>query len=1821
MTISENPSSGTSYAVCDLFNPTHEIATKVSPGNNYHARVYYTTRQPANTSAAAATAECSGGQWVQAGVGDVDLSAVDAGAPITGIKVVYTTPNDGKNIYATATISKIAGSAEDHPQSTNGPYVDWGVGLFGDTGKVATDNETVTILNGHLNAQIHVNSERRGANGYSANVRVNDRGSTINYAGGVVRIYPNLCTTVSPADVSLANTWVPVEEIATDCAIGRSYYEIPVVKTPDGKFVTESGMPIEYASRLTGVIDADIVSGTPISIRAQFIPDIPEGTNTSESSLSSQSSVNTGRLNIVGADKQVATPWVAPGEDVSYRVSWYNNTDTAAGKTTFIDVLPYNGDAYGTSYSGTRAFKDASFDATGRDENTTIYYSTTPSGQINPDPSHASNQPGGSTTWTSTRPADVGTITAIRFETADMPAGAAQAYTITMSTNGNDIGDVYRNRLSVGRSENLSIPIPAPPAVVAEVYDPDPDADRSVLKIDKVFRSVSTGSGTKKVGYEIVVANDGTGETRSPVIVKDIPGASFQGAVPSWASGSEEGDTWTIPKLYAGQSVTNWVYVDAPLDATLVENTVTVSNEAHPVPSAPPVSNSDVWSDTDQQDFVSTELPLLPQISKTHVSAPVKTVNPFAPEGAEDGFYNQGISTKVVVSIRNPGPTEIQYPILTDQMLLKMDAYPYLNNAASIIGGYFTLTENGEAVSDTTQGSLGTDGRTWHSRVAMFKTPLAPGQTRTFELENYLPYGDIGSLVYQIASENRPQGFTLKSTDSIVFSDIASVGSASIGAPQSWLDPDLIQRNNEDVSADLDQTDLLVSGSIPLTELFEIGNPKVSKSSEVDLTETSPGEVVKFKINTKPILPYSNNPIYGLIPYADSVLTDSLGPGFIPESLTMTKLVLTNRNGDEVQSVEVPVGEAGGPGFDEAGRFYFARGEGAEIYTNQALNTYEVDIEFTAVRSENPLGGIISNSVTLDSSLSPVDHNAPIQVNNGDVDADTDQRDMVSAKVGSPGLKIGKKADQDVSTLIEGSQATYTVTVHNNGDADAQNVVVTDSAVSGLSGVRFSDPEIGDAQGTTWNVGVLPAGGTATAKVTGTLTGGPASNSVSASADELPTPTGPIQPNDGDVNADTDQRDTTDPQTPIQADERVQVALKPQTGDAVAGSPYEYTVTVHNPGNLPLRNVVVDNAVRSGLTGVTLSDASTGTVSGSKWMVGGLAPGQTVTMTVRGTVAWTGDEVSNAVSVSADGLPVPTGSIQPNNGDIDADTDQRDVASTELLAPDLKVAKKPVGDVKDKVVGQNAEYEITVLNDGDSPARNVIVNDTAVSGLSNMTLSDASTGTVSGTRWTIPALNPGQRATVKVTGELTGGNVSNSVSAQATGYPVPTGAIQPNNGDITSDTDRRDVTNEGSPADVDHRVQVAVDADTPVVEGKEVTYTVTIHNPGNIPVDAAQVVADAVSGLSDVTMSNPSTGDVDGTTWDVGTLEPGETATVTITGTVTDEEKAQLDVAASAEDLPTPTGEVQPNNGDVSADTDQRDSMVSEVTSPTIQVAVSPDVDITAEHIGDVVTYTVTVRNGGTAEATNVVVDAEVSGLSDATLSDASIGDIDGLKWTIPSLAPGETATVKITAELSEDPATVTVIGSADDRPAPTDGDIQPNNGDVAADTDQRDMTTDSPQPAPTTEPTDPTDTTDPTSPTTSSSTSPTSPTTSSTSSTSPTSPTTSSTSTTSSATTRPTRPTTRSTTPTTTRSSSTLTTSSTGATSTPMSSTSSRTTSTAAVPTRVPTKPSTPSRQDAAPSATKSMATSSDPVGPVVDTGGQVKKKSLWDLIVSLIG
>lgn len=606
-----------------------------------------------------------------------------------------------------------------------------------------------------------------------------------------------------------------------------------------------------------------------------------------------------------------------------------------------------------------------------------------------------------------------------------------------------------------------------------------------------------------------------------------------------------------------------------------------------------------------------------------------------------------------------------------------------------------------------------------------------------------------------------------------------------------------------------------------------------------------------------------------------------------------------------------------------------------------------------------------------------------------------------------------------------GDNVTYTVTVTNDGDVDASQVVIVDQLGNGLKYVSSSDGGVWDEKTNTvtWIVD-LAAGKTKTLNVVATVVGyGNVTNSLAVG-----NKTSKINVNVPEItpNKTVDNKN-------------------PNFGDNVT-----YTIVVSNDGAADAKNVVVKDILAPGFKFIEANyggvyDELTRTVT---WIVDVNAKGH----------------VDLSIKVTVEDYGVLTNNVTVGNK----------TSSVNITVPEIIPNK--TADIENPNFGDEVTYTVNITNVGKSDAVNVAVRDVLGEGLELISADGGVYNPITRTiTWTVN-LNSGETKSFKVVAKVIGyGNVTNSlvVGNKTAGVNVTVPEIipdktanisNPNFGDnvnytVTVTNDGigdakdvvvRDVLGEGLTF-VDATGNYSFDEVTRTVtwivdlakgESKVFSVIATVSGYGNVT--NSLVVGNKTTGVNvtvpeinpDKTVDNEIPNFGDNVTYTVKVTNDGigDANNVVITdvldkglkflnatGNFTyDEKTGTITWIVDLDKGETKTFNVNvtvlgygvlPNTVAVGNKTAVRNITVPEII--TVKEVNSSDI-----HIGDEITYTITVSNSGKINATNVVIrDILPEGLKFINASNGGVYDpVTGIITWILNITAN--STVDLTADV-----------------------------------------------------------------------------------------------------------------------------------------------------------------------------------------------------------
>jgi uncharacterized repeat protein (TIGR01451 family) len=646
-----------------------------------------------------------------------------------------------------------------------------------------------------------------------------------------------------------------------------------------------------------------------------------------------------------------------------------------------------------------------------------------------------------------------------------------------------------------------------------------------------------------------------------------------------------------------------------------------------------------------------------------------------------------------------------------------------------------------------------------------------------------------------------------------------------------------------------------------------------------------------------------------------------------------------------------------------------------------------------------------------------------------------EQADPSTAKTATVTANVSTNADVSLiktvspATAHAGDPVTYTLTVHNAGPAQAVAPVVVDDLPAGIvptSGATFLVPSLGSCA-------------VAGQQVTCTMTGDAAVGSdtvITIPAVLAPTLTAGSIPNAAAVSSSTNDPTTSNNTGRVAllvtrtAD--LAVTKTPSPATAVAGQNAAWDIQVDNAGPSSAESVSINDALPVGMHFVsavlTSSSGLTGTPS--------CASSNDVITCDLGTLAPSGQVIVHVVaSVDSDqpqGSVTNRATVSSSTPDPDTSNNTNGVPVTIQTAADLGLVKTV--DKAAAKAGEAVVYTITVTNYGPSDAASVSISDVLSAAL------DFGTPTASVGSCTIsvmalscssPTLANGASMTVQLPATIRSttapGSLGNSASVSSSTTEVTGPGAHANTGG-TSTT----VTAESSLS----ITKTAVGG--PFVAGGLATWTVTVKNDGPSAAQNVQVTDTPPPFVTSPSATSAMATCVGLTCTLTNPLDAGDTATITVTGTVP-ADYLGADITNSAT-VTSPTNPTTPAPATVTTPVvTSADLSIVKASTPNSVIA------------GQTISWTITVSNAGPSGAQAVQIADSLPGNVTITNVTPQQGTCSGsLSCDIGLIPAGASRTVTITGTVDSD-TSATSVGNTATVSSPTpDPDISDRTGSVS---------------------------------------------------------------------------------------------------------------------------------------------------------------------------
>jgi uncharacterized repeat protein (TIGR01451 family) len=522
-----------------------------------------------------------------------------------------------------------------------------------------------------------------------------------------------------------------------------------------------------------------------------------------------------------------------------------------------------------------------------------------------------------------------------------------------------------------------------------------------------------------------------------------------------------------------------------------------------------------------------------------------------------------------------------------------------------------------------------------------------------------------------------------------------------------------------------------------------------------------------------------------------------------------------------------------------------------------------------------------------------------------------DVEDSATTTVNCGDIEISKVAD--AGTVNAGDPIGFTITVHNKGAGTAKGVTVTDTLPDD-AGLDWSENP--DSPDCSISAGVLTC-------AFGDLAPD-ASASVHISSSTTFDSCGEIT-NTASVSTTNDGSGESTDSVTVECPD-LEIVKEADAASVSAGDEIGFTVTVTNNGPGTAANVSISDPLPTG-TGVVWSEdpdsADCEIVADAlSCDFGDLADGESASVHVSSpTTKDSCKAYPNTASLSAD-----------NHPDLEAS------ATTTVNCGGIAIVKE--ADAGSVNAGEDIGFTITVTSTGAGTAKGVTVTDTLPSDAGLSWTEDSAACSISAGVLTCDFgdLAPEESASV---------HISSPTTADSCGVIENTASVSTTNDGSSSSTDSVTVD---CPA-----IQVVKSGPDTVYHGDQAKFTFKVSNPGTV-------------GLTDVVVTDDKCSPVQGPTAKEGgdqnaVLDPGEVWTYACTMTIAPHQSGEANPVVN-----TVTATGTDRHGGHPSDTDTHSTRI---LHPAIDIEKTGPATATQ---GDVLSYTLTVKNTGDSPFVSVVV-------------------------------------------------------------------------------------------------------------------------------------------------------------------------------------------------------------------------------------------------------
>ena len=1172
--------------------------------------------------------------------------------------------------------------------------------------------------------------------------------------------------------------------------------------------------------------------------------------------------------------------------------------------------------------------------------------------------------------------------------------GANESLTLICSVNIGEGGNTITNSLTIADlTMDQTDSVPANNTVSTNT----PVVNESDIAVTKSTNPLSLDEG-QNVTFTLNITNNGTARATTLVVNDDCPtGTSFISATPSGSTTFSSG-SWNIGTLDNGNSenISITCSVDIGQGGNTITNTILPSNITMDQ-TDPNASNNNASASTNINNDAD--------LSLTKISSP-------------SGNVDEGSNITYTITASNNGPTQISSLVITDScpngttFVSSAPTAPSVYNSANWQIASLNAGSN-IALDLICSVDAGQGGNTITNTLATADITMDQtdpdntndGATVSNNVNNDLDIELNQSINVTTADEESDVSFTLTALNngpaqasSLTVNYSCPTGTTFVSATPSgstsfaigvWS----IGTLNDTANATLDLVCRADAG--------ESSNTITNTTIDSDVTQNQNDSIAVNEATTSSFT--VNNE-------SDIAMTKT-APATSSEGANITYVITATNNGAaQATSLNIADSCPAGTSFVNAtpsGASLYAAGSWSIGTLNNGANE---TLSLTCSINTGTSGSTISNSVsTSDISMDQTDPNNANDIATANTSVSNDS-DISLTKVAS------------ATSASEGDNITYSISVTNNGSAQATNLTVTDTCPLGTTLISSAPSGTTSYATGTWSIGTLNNTANESLDLVCNIDIGQGGNTITntiSTSDISMDQTDPNNANDGATASTT-----------ISNEADISTTKTASSTTANEGDNITYSLGVTNNGTAQASSLVITDSCPTGTTFVSATPSGSSTFSAGTWTIGTLnnAADETLSLVCNVSVGQGGNTITNILSTA----DITMDQTDPNNAN-----DGATASTTISNEADISTTKTVSSSTANE--GDNITYSLGVTNNGTAQASSLTITDSCPTGTTFVSATPSGSSTFSAGTWTIGTLNNAADETLSLVCNVSVGQGGNTITNILSTADITMDQTDPNNANDGA-TASTTISNE---ADISTTKTVS---SSTANEGDNITYSLGVTNNGTAQASSLTITDSCPAGTTFVSATPSGSSTFVSGTWTIGTLSNTGTESLSLICSV-DVGQGGNTITNTLSSSDIVMDQTDPNNVN---DASTASTTISDEADISTTKIVSP----TSADEGDNITYLIGVTNNGTAQATSLTItDSCPTGTTFVNATPSGGTTFAAGTWTVGTLNNNGNETLSLVCNINAGTSGTTItntLSSADIAMDQTDPD-NTNDGSSAS--------------------------------------------------------------------------------------------------------------------------------------------------------------------------